>query len=127
MAVSIRPSRFSPTGTQTRGTNNNCGNGYTPWGTYLTCEENFNGYFGTTAADHKMPDDYKRYGIVAETRYGYEKFDERFDVSKNPNEPRRAGYVVEIDPSDLMSDMHCTAEYRANLIRVMAKRAVQAA
>ncbi|MGL3607395.1 FAD binding domain-containing protein [Rhizobium sp. G187] len=34
---------------------------------------------------------------------------------------------VEIDSSNLMSDMHCTAEYRANLIRVMAKRAVQAA
>jgi len=50
-----------------------------------------------------MPDDYKRYGITAETRYGYEKFDERFDVSKNPNEPRRAGYVVEIDPSDASS------------------------
>ena len=33
---------------------------------------------------------------------------------------------VEIDSSGLMSDLHCTAEYRANLIRVMAKRAVQA-
>jgi secreted PhoX family phosphatase len=92
-----------PNGVDCLGTFNNCGAGKTPWGTYLTCEENFNGYFGTTTADHKMPDDYKRYGIVAETRYGYEKFDERFDVAKNPNEPRRAGYVVEIDPSDASS------------------------
>ena len=34
---------------------------------------------------------------------------------------------VPIDSADLMSDLHCTAEYRANLVRVMAKRAVQAA
>jgi uncharacterized protein len=92
-----------PAGTDCLGTFNNCGAGKTPWGTYLTCEENFNGYFGTTTADFKMPDDYKRYGIAAETRYGYERFDERFDVSKNPNEPRRAGYIVEIDPSDASS------------------------
>ncbi|SCX25145.1 putative phosphatase [Agrobacterium sp. DSM 25558] len=85
------------------GTFNNCGAGRTPWGTYLTCEENFNGYFGSTDAAFKMPDDYKRYGIAAETRYGYELFDERFDVSKHPNEPRRAGYVVEIDPSNASS------------------------
>ncbi|SMC91923.1 PhoX family phosphatase [Rhizobium sp. RU36D] len=92
-----------PNGVDCLGTFNNCGAGKTPWGTYLTCEENFNGYFGSTNAEFKMPADYKRYGIVAETRYGYEKFDERFDVSKNPNEPRRAGYVVEIDPSDASS------------------------
>ena len=41
---------FSPLGTQTRGTINNCGNGYTPWGTYLTAEENWAGYF-TRGAD----------------------------------------------------------------------------
>lgn len=92
-----------PDGVNCLGTFNNCGAGKTPWGTYLTCEENFNGYFGTTNAEFKMPADYKRYGIVAETRYAYEKFDERFDVAKNPNEPRRAGYVVEIDPSDASS------------------------
>jgi uncharacterized protein len=40
---------FSPLGTQTRGTINNCGNGYTPWGTYLTAEENWAGYFTRTA------------------------------------------------------------------------------
>ncbi|MBC7312996.1 MAG: PhoX family phosphatase, partial [Rhizobium sp.] len=92
-----------PNGTDCLGTFNNCGAGRTPWGTYLTCEENFNGYFGTTDAAFKLPDDYKRYGITAETRYAYEKFDERFDVAKNPNEPRRAGYVVEIDPKDASS------------------------
>lgn len=92
-----------PDGIDCLGTFNNCGAGRTPWGTYLTCEENFNGYFGSTNAEFKMPDDFKRYGIAAETRYGYEKFDERFDVSKNPNEPRRAGYVVEIDPSNASS------------------------
>ncbi|WP_374628522.1 PhoX family phosphatase [Pannonibacter indicus] len=92
-----------PSGTESLGTFNNCGAGKTPWGTYLTCEENFNGYFGSTDAEFKLPDDYKRYGITVETRYAYEKFDERFDISKHPNEPRRAGYVVEIDPSDASS------------------------
>ncbi|MFW5833576.1 MAG: PhoX family protein [Pseudomonadota bacterium] len=93
-----------PSGTEVLGTLNNCGSGRTPWGTYLTCEENFNGYFGSTAG---MPEEatvaagYKRYGIGENgAGYAYHLFDERFDVSKNPNEPHRHGFVVEIDPSD---------------------------
>jgi secreted PhoX family phosphatase len=89
-----------PTGRMVLGTMNNCGAGKTPWGTYLTCEENFNGYFGSTDAAFEKPADYARYGVGLEGRYAYEKFDERFDVSKNPNEPHRFGYIVEIDPAN---------------------------
>ncbi|MBD3764706.1 MAG: PhoX family phosphatase [Rhodobacterales bacterium] len=96
-----------PTGTASLGTFNNRGAGKTPWGTYLTCEENFNSYFGSTLpkeqADAARPDHFKRYGIGAETVYDYQKFDARFDWSKTPNEPLRAGYVVEIDPADTTS------------------------
>ena len=89
-----------PLGTVVKGTWNNCGNGRTPWGTYLTCEENFNGYFGSTDAELASTDGWKRYGIKYESRYALEKFDARFDLSKNPNEPNRHGYIVEIDPLD---------------------------
>jgi secreted PhoX family phosphatase len=89
-----------PSGTESLGTFNNCGAGRTPWGTYLTCEENFNGYFGSTDEAFERPEGFARYGIELESGYDYEKFDPRFDISKNPNEPHRAGYVVEIDPSD---------------------------
>ena len=96
--------KADPSGMEALGTFNNCGSGRTPWGTYLTCEENFNGYFGATDEAAALPEDYARYGIRAEGRgYDYHKYDARFDVSKNPGEPRRAGYVVEIDPADPMS------------------------
>ncbi|PCI05206.1 MAG: transcriptional initiation protein Tat [Hyphomicrobiales bacterium] len=90
-----------PTGTKSLGTWNNCGNGSTPWGTYLACEENFNGYFSAADEDHKVSAELKRYGISSKDwGYGWAKVDERFDVSKHPNEPNRVGYVVEIDPRD---------------------------
>lgn len=92
-----------PTGKAVLGTLNNCGSGRTPWGTYLTCEENFNGYFGANGAMPEtaaVKDGYKRYGISAKgAGYDYHLFDARFDVTKNPNEPHRFGYVVEIDPA----------------------------
>jgi len=93
-----------PTGTASLGTFNNCGSGRTPWGTYLTCEENFNGYFGATGAlptDGVLAAGYARYGInESGFDYNYHSFDARFDVSTTPNEPHRAGYIVEIDPAN---------------------------
>ena len=89
-----------PAGTKVLGSMNNCGAGKTPWGTYLTCEENFNGYFGSTDEGFERSDDFKRYGIGLEGRYAYEKHDARYDISQNPNEPYRHGYITEIDPSD---------------------------
>jgi len=88
-----------PTGTTSLGTWNNCGNGRTPWGTYLACEENFNGYFSASDPDYKPTDAHGRYGVKTEDwGYAWATADERFDISKHPNEPNRAGYIVEIDP-----------------------------
>ncbi|GAA6182419.1 PhoX family phosphatase [Shimia sp. NS0008-38b] len=90
-----------PTGTTTKGTWNNCGNGETPWGTYLTCEENFNGYFSAADEAHEVSAELARYGVSSKDwGYGWASVDDRFDVAKNPNEPNRAGYIVEIDPFD---------------------------
>lgn len=90
-----------PEGTITLGTWNNCGNGRTPWGTYLACEENFNAYFVHPNGDGDKTQAFKRYGIGSKNEgFGWEKVDPRFDISKEPNECNRAGYVVEIDPMD---------------------------
>ncbi|MGC8201723.1 PhoX family protein [Aliiroseovarius sp. PTFE2010] len=88
-----------PSGKSPKGTMNNCGSGKTLWGTYLTCEENFNGYFGATGAFEET-EGLRRYGIGGEGRYAYEKFDPRFDLSAEPNEPNRHGWITEIDPTD---------------------------
>ena len=88
-----------PNGTKSLGTWNNCGNGTTPWGTYLACEENFNGYFSSSDENFEFTPEQIRYGVSAKDRgYGWATVDERFDVAKHPNESNRSGYVVEIDP-----------------------------
>lgn len=90
-----------PSGTTSLGTWNNCGNGRTPWGTYLACEENFNGYFSSSDENYRPSAELKRYGVgKKDWGYAWASADERFDISKHPNEANRAGYIVEIDPLD---------------------------
>lgn len=85
-----------PSGTEVLGTINNCANGYTPWGTYLTCEENWNGYFVNAGT---IPPEQRRYGVTAQgAGYRWHEFDQRFDAAAHPNETNRFGWVVEIDP-----------------------------
>ncbi|MBP1486650.1 PhoX family phosphatase [Acinetobacter nosocomialis] len=116
--------RFSPAGRQTRGTHNNCGNGYTPWGTYLTTEENFIGYFARSTTDDALrtPEEIialKRYGLKAgsSSRYGWEtaigqvEAQDLYDrwnadvkaaqaTQDYRNGPNTFGWMVEIDPFD---------------------------
>jgi uncharacterized protein len=110
-AFTISESATVPTGGVTDGftgygTINNCAHGYTPWGTYLTCEENWNGNFGgtgvvDTAITSEIGKLNRRYGISkAGFGYRWHETDPRFDVSTNPNEPHHFGWVVEIDPFD---------------------------
>lgn len=92
-------------GNEPRGTINNCGSGPTPRGTYLTCEKNFNGYFGANDAgfnDNRTPAQ-ERYGFTSGGfGYGWHVFDPRFDLSNDDfaNEQNRFGWIVEIDPND---------------------------
>lgn len=85
-----------PTGRWVLGTLNNCAMGYTPWGTYLACEENFNGYFRKTGTQTELE---RRYGITA-GGFGYlwHTTDSRFDANAEPNEANRFGWVTEINP-----------------------------
>jgi len=82
------------------GTANNCAHGYTPWGTYLACEENWNGYFGAVPAASATKDE-SRLGINSNGfGYSWHTVDDRWDIRKNPNEQNLFGWRVEIDPFD---------------------------
>lgn len=86
-----------PAGRRVLGTLNNCASGITPWGTYLTGEENWYYYFALTQA----PDaHHARWGLRPGSGARWHEHDERFDATKHPNEPNRFGWIVEIDPFD---------------------------
>ncbi|MGR3409365.1 MAG: PhoX family protein [Paracoccus sp. (in: a-proteobacteria)] len=88
------------TGTKVLGTINNCAGGVTPWGTYIMAEENIHGYFtGELPTDHPEAANYERMGIPGGT-YQWGFFDKRFNVTDEPNEPNRFGWIVEVDVMD---------------------------
>lgn len=103
--------RYSPDGTHSRGTLSNCAHGATPWGTYLTCEENWAGCFVNRG---DLPREHARYGVRTSQTYNHWEtltdIDEyaRFDATASGsgprddyrNEPNTQGWVVEIDPFD---------------------------
>ena len=105
-----------PYGTRVVGTLNNCAGGHTPWGTYLTAEENFHGYFWTGQTEEKdgkiarrtkglggaQQKSYERYGVPGNW-YNWGAHNARFNVDREPNEPNRFGWIVEVDPSDAAS------------------------
>ncbi len=96
--------KADPTGTRVLGTVNNCAGGNTPWGTILTTEENFNYYFsGAAAKTGAQAEAYRRYGIVERAIFPWGRFEERFDLDKEANEPNRFGWIVEFDPYDPQS------------------------
>lgn len=114
--------KFSPNGTRTRGTVNNCANGYTPWHTYLACEENWAGYFRRTVATDdanrsvKELASFARYGVAGTGRelwatvtpdtpddlYGRWNAEVRGATAADDyrNGPNTYGWNVEIDPFD---------------------------
>lgn len=104
-----------PAGLEVLGTLNNCSTGRTPWGTFLTCEENWHNYFiNRDQADYASRVSHKRYGLAREgtsKNYAWETADPRFDATPyadqphggHVNEPHRFGWVVEIDPFDPQS------------------------
>ncbi|MCI0599661.1 MAG: PhoX family phosphatase [Beijerinckiaceae bacterium] len=94
--------KADPAGSKVFGMVNNCAGGITPWGTWLTCEENFDDYFidpSSSLAGHPNETAFRRYGVPGSSN-DWGNFYDRFDIGKEPNEANRFGWVVEIDPLD---------------------------
>ncbi|WP_207843539.1 PhoX family protein [Williamsia soli] len=92
-----------PAGTTILGTIGNCSGGLTPWGTMVSGEENFNNYFTGAASvtDPVAKERLDRYGFDDEDDYHqWGRYETRFDLSKEPNEGNRFGYIVEVNPHD---------------------------
>ena len=90
-----------PTGTRSFGTFNNCAGGTTPWGTMLTAEENIQNYFSGDPTKGPEAGARKRFGMSGKGRYAdWGRYFDRFNLDKEPNEPNRFGWIVEIDPYD---------------------------
>jgi len=99
-----------PTGRKVKGTLNNCAGGQTPWGTYLSAEENVDQYFGNfdafaaraaTTEQLNILDAHARLPLPGgQSNRGWEYVENRFDVDVEPNEALRFGWVVEVDPYD---------------------------
>ena len=118
----LMKTKYDPSGNSTRGTINNCGTGQTPWGSFLSGEENWAGYFTRGAADDSARADKSvtaliRYGRAqgAASRHGWETSGAddkyaRWNISRSGasadgsddyrNELNGQGYITEIDPYD---------------------------
>lgn len=87
-----------PTGRRVLGTFANCAGGKTPWGTYLTCEENVDVFFHLGGYDGAELANHTAFGLGHALYHRWDLADARFDVASEPREPNRFGWVVEIDP-----------------------------
>lgn len=98
------PGSNAPANAVRCGTLANCAGGLTPWGTYLTSEENFNfAYFGTLSDEAQLEDPAL---ALDASSFGYPGYGpaavapRQFRIAENPRGPSLYGWVVEIDPYD---------------------------
>jgi uncharacterized protein len=98
--------KADPGGTRVLGTFANCSAGKTPWGTYLTSEENIDDYFAgwrtfrESSKEYALKDAMRRFPLREYSFYGWDYQDPRFHVANEPHESIRFGWMVEIDPHD---------------------------